>query len=328
MRRWFNGLVLAAGTATFLYLLWTFEPKKVWANLLGFGWGFALVLPFQLLDHALNALGWRLCFPPALARAVPFSELVRVRIAGDGVNYLTPSANIAGEFVRPLMLRADVELPARITSVFIAKASQAAGQALFILLGLAYVVLGRVSSFDSGNLMWGAAATMLILGGVTFCVWMLAHRPPDWVGRRFPKLAEALAPVRGQLRDYLARHPLRLVGAVVMFMLGYAWGALEIWLIAHFMGLGLPLAACLAVEFLSNLIDAMAFMVPAKIGTQEAGKAVIFAGLGLPAEKGFVLGLIRHVRELLWAGSGLALYALDERRRTKEGVELAAAASR
>ncbi|UPT75927.1 MAG: hypothetical protein M0D55_09805 [Elusimicrobiota bacterium] len=54
-------------------------------------------------------------------------------------------------------------------------------------------------------------------------------------------------------------------------------------------------------------------MVPAKIGTQEGGKAVIFKGLGLGAELGFTVGLIRHVRELVWAGAGLFLYAAQQR---------------
>lgn len=312
MRRAFTTFVLLAGSFTFFYLLWAFDPARVWSDLRGFGWGFAVVLPFQLLDHALNAWGWRLAFPPAAAAQTRFWDLVRVRVAGDGVNYLTPSGNIAGEFVRPAMLHAELPMDVRIASVFTAKAAQAAGQALFILLGLAYVMLGRVSVISTARLLWGGAAVTLILGGVVFCVWAVAHRPPAWLNARFPKLGAGLGPVGGQLRGYLAEHPGRLAGSTLVFMLGYAWGALEIWLIARFLGLPLPLHTALAVEFLSNLIDAMAFMVPAKIGTQEAGKAAIFKGLGLPAGTGFSLGLIRHVRELAWAGLGLTLYAAHE----------------
>ncbi len=314
MKRAFTAFVLLAGGLTFVYLLWTFDPAKVWADLRGFGWAFVVVIPFQLFDHMVNAYGWRLSFPADVAHRARFWDLVKVRIAGDGVNYLTPSGNIAGEFVRPAMLGGDLPMDVKITSVFTAKAAQAAGQALFILLGLAYVLLGKISTFEPAKLFWGAAGVLVILGGVTFCVWALAHRPPEWLQTRFPKVVAATAPVRGQLKEYLSRHPGRMAASTVAFMLGYAWGALEIWLIAHFMGLDLPLSSALAIEFLSNLIDAMAFMVPAKIGTQEAGKAAIFAGLGLPPAAGFTLGLIRHVRELVWAGGGLALYAAHERR--------------
>jgi len=40
-RRWFTLGILALGTATFLYLLWSFGPALVWERLREFGWGFA-----------------------------------------------------------------------------------------------------------------------------------------------------------------------------------------------------------------------------------------------------------------------------------------------
>ena len=70
-------------------------------------------------------------------------------------------------------------------------------------------------------------------------------------------------------------------------------------------------------------VDGFLFMVPAKIGTQEGGKVVIFAALGLPASLGFAFGVIRHIRELSWAGLGLLLcYAAVGR----EGLDLRRAA--
>jgi len=316
-RRLFNGLIIALGLATFLFLLWKFEPLRVWARLKGFGWGFLVVIPFQLLDHMLNAGGWRLAFPKEAARLVPFMELVRVRVAGDGVNYLTPSGNLAGEFVRPAMLGGRASHSAKVSSVVVAKAAQASGQALFVLLGMAYLLKGRSYAFGEGQAFWGMLAVGVILFGVAFCVAAFASEPPAWVRRRFPGFAASSAPVRAELRGYLKRHPVRLAGATLMFMLGYAWGAAEIWLIARLLGVPLSAHSCLSIEFLSNLIDALAFFVPAKIGTQEGGKAVIFKGLGLSPELGFTVGLIRHIRELCWAGSGLAMYVAHQRRAAK-----------
>ncbi len=313
VRRWFTVGVIALGTTTFLVLLWSFGPARVWERLRGFSWGFAIVLPFQIIDHALNAMGWRFAFPPAEAARVAFADLVRVRIAGDGVNYLTPSGNIAGEFVRPGMLRSSVPHDAKVTSVVIAKAAQAVGQALFVLFGLIYLLNVRAYSFRAGQAALAAAGMSVILFGVALCIGLFAARPPAWIKRRFPSTVEKTEPVRRQLRDYLLRHPGRLAGSTVFFMLGYSWGAAEIWLICYFLGYPLGPETALCIEFLSNLVDSFAFMVPAKIGTQEAGKAVIFKGLGLAADVGFTVGLIRHVREMLWAGGGLCLYAAANR---------------
>lgn len=312
-RRWFTVFVLVLGSGMFLYLLWSFGPLKVWDRVKGFGWGFAVVLPFQIFDHMLNALGWKLAFSPQDGKKVSFWDLVRVRIAGDGVNYLTPSGNIAGEFVRPGMLRAELPEDAKVSSVVIAKATQAIGQALFVLFGLIYLLNVKVYAFAAGQAGWAAIGMSVILFGVALCVGLFAMSPPAWLKARFPKGIEKSEPVRMHLRAFLGKYPERLFGSTCFFMLGYSWGAAEIWLICRFLGAPIGFEAALCVEFLSNLVDSFAFMVPAKIGTQEAGKTVIFKGLGLGTELGFTVGLIRHGREILWAGAGLAFFAANDR---------------
>lgn len=313
-RAWFTRLVLVLGTLTFLSLLWKFDPGRVARHLLAFGWGFAVLLPFQILDHMLNAFGWTLAFPPDAARKAGFWDLVRIRVAGDGVNYLTPSANIGGEFVRPGMLAADLSDDVKVTSVLVAKVTQSVGQAFFILSGLGYLLHAQLFDFEGRQATYGAIGVGGILFGLVVGVSLLIMEPPAWFVRRFPGLVEGSAGVRALLKSYLRRHPLRLLGSIAFFMIGYGWGAAEVWIICRFLGLPVGVETAFSIEFLSNLVDALAFWVPAKIGTQEAGKTAIFAGLGLPPETGFTLGVVRHVRELCWAGLGLALYAAHQRR--------------
>jgi hypothetical protein len=54
------------------------------------------------------------------------------------------------------------------------------------------------------------------------------------------------------------------------------------------------------------LIDGILFFVPAKVGTQEGGKVVLFAALGLSPARGLTVGVVRRIRELAYAGLGLA----------------------
>jgi len=312
-RALFTRLVVVAGVATFLCLLWRFDPARVWRQLVAFGWGFAVLMPFQILDHMLNAWGWKLAFPPESAGGVGFWDLVRVRVAGDGVNYLTPSANIGGEFVRPGMLRSSLSDDVKITSVLVAKVTQSVGQAFFVISGVGYLLHAHLFDFDGPQATLGAFGVGGILLGLVVGVGLLVMEPPAWFARRFPRAVEASAGVRGLLKSYLKNHPARLLGSIAMFMLGYAWGAAEVWIIGHFLGLNFGVETAFSIEFLSNLVDSLAFWVPAKLGTQEAGKTAIFAGLGLQPELGFTLGLVRHVREVSWAGLGLFLYAAHQR---------------
>ena len=201
-----------------------------------------------------------------------------------------------------------------------AKATQAVGQALFVLFGLIYLLNARAYAFKVGQAGWAAAGMSVILAGVALCIGLFAARPPAWLKTRFPGAIEKTEPVRRHLREYLARHPGRLLCSTLFFMLGYSWGAAEIWLICRYLGFPIGAETALCIEFLSNLVDSFAFMVPAKIGTQEAGKAVIFKGLGLIPDVGFTVGMIRHSREMLWAGAGLFLYAAQQRSALKKSA--------
>jgi hypothetical protein len=51
------------------------------------------------------------------------------------------------------------------------------------------------------------------------------------------------------------------------------------------------------------------------VGTQEGGKVLLFAVLGLDPARGLTVGVVRRIRELTYAGLGLAaLGALAVRR--------------
>jgi len=315
--RLFERVVVAAGCVTLAVLLWKFDPAAVWAQVARVGWGLLVILPMQLCDHALNAVGWRYAFAPRDAGAVPFWQLVRVRVAGDGVNYLTPSGTIAGEIIRPGMLADALPAEARNSSVVVAKFAQALGQALFVLLGMLALLPLRLGFLPGRQISSGLAGSLAIMLVVAASLAGLAARRPD--GAYLWPLGGKVGRLRDQMGLYLRAHPGRFALSTAFFMLGFAWGAWEVLVICYFLGVRMDAATALCVEVLSVALDSLFFMVPAKIGTQEAGKTAIFAGLGLPAGQGLAFGLVRHVRELAWAGAGFLIYAWDRRGRAISG---------
>jgi hypothetical protein len=56
-------------------------------------------------------------------------------------------------------------------------------------------------------------------------------------------------------------------------------------------------------------LNNLTFFVPLRAGTQEAGKALVFAMLGLNPVQGLAAGVICRIRELSWAFVGLAILA-------------------
>ena len=94
---------LALGVAVLAGTVWTIGIETLVRDLRTLGWGLAAILLVQSVDVLLNTGGWALVFP-AGERPVGAARLVAVRLAGDAVNYLTPSATIGGELLRVRLL--------------------------------------------------------------------------------------------------------------------------------------------------------------------------------------------------------------------------------
>jgi glycosyltransferase 2 family protein len=300
--RIFQRAVLGVGAVVLAVLLWKMNAEEVGRLVLRIGWGMVLVIAQEIVAHTLNATAWRFAFFPARPAAFSLLELVKLRVAGDAINYLTPSATIAGEVARAAMLDGSHAIEIRAASVVIAKCTQTLGQVSFVLVGLV-VVVGRhpPPGGYSRNIVYGVAGAFTLLL-VAFVIYAVATRHGPEAGTGLPALG-------GRLRLFVRLHPGRFGISTVLFLLGYAWGAFEGYWICHFLGLPISIGTAATIEVFSVAIDSILFMVPAKIGTQEGGKTAIFAALGLPAASGFAFGVIRHIRELFWAGLGLLLYS-------------------
>ncbi|MBI5624893.1 MAG: flippase-like domain-containing protein [Elusimicrobia bacterium] len=319
-------VILVVGAAMMVGLLIKLDPAAVWANIMQVGWGLAILVPIHIVDHIINAQAWKLSFNPSEGARVPFWRLVWVRVAGDGVNYLTPSATIAGEVVRPAMLGTEVPSEARVASVVVAKFTQSLGQALFILTGIVFIAAARIPVADEFKGWFYAAVACLTAVFTALVLYAVLARkskeeaaepshdllPADGA-RAEERKGWSLKSFKRQMGTYFRRHPGRFAGSILLFALGYVWGTVEAFLICHFLGLPVTVTMAYAIEVLSSAVDGAFFMVPAKIGTQEAGKTAIFVGLGYPAATGFAFGLARHLRELIWAAFGFVLFSLHRR---------------
>jgi len=287
-------------------LVWRADTHAVRVAVLEMGWGIVLVMGQEVVAHLLNTLGWRFAFARDHAAALPFCVLLRLRLAGDALNYLTPSATIAGEYARVAMLGDRLGADIRAASVVVAKSAQTLAQAVFMaaglaLLGAGFVIAGPRRSLALWGLGLGLLLAMLLIYGSTAV--------------RLGPLRAFLRNAARRLAEFLRDHPGRVMLSTFMFVLAYGWGSFEAYWICRFLGIPVPVFTALAIEVLSVTVDGILFVMPAKIGTQEGGKVAVFAALGLPASLGLAFGLVRHVRELSWAGIGMLLYALSARRR-------------
>jgi putative membrane protein len=318
--------LLVAGVVLLVGLVRGVGGATLVANLRLVGSGIVVIVAQEILAVLANTLGWRAVFPRS--RPVPpFGRLLAARIAGDAVNYVTPTATLGGELVRARLLRDCASRLDLATAIAVAKLSQTVAQVAFIAAGLTLVfAVTPLSSVVRLGLVAGAAA----LSALAFAVVLAQRRGMFWplvrlaarfdrhgrlvdFGQRMRRLDEEIARLhRARRRPFLA--------SCAWFFVGWSLGMFEMALMLWLLDVPVTLERVLAIEVLSLAIEAVLFFVPGKLGTQEGGKVLIFTTLGMDAALGLSVGVLRRIRELAWALLGLVIvvrFQLAESIRTR-----------
>jgi uncharacterized protein (TIRG00374 family) len=318
--RYVERALLVAGLGLFGVLLYEVGPAAVVVNIRTAGWGILLLVAQELLAYGCNTLGWWYAFP-APGPGVRFRRLLAARIAGDAVNYVTPTATLGGEFVRVRMLREDVAATPVVASVAIAKLSQTVAQMAFIVAGLAIVL--RAMPLPA-PLHYGLVASLVVMAAVAVPLFVAQRRGLSTPVVRvlnalgFAGAARAVAARLRQLDSEIAAFhaagTTRFTRSMACFFVGWTLGAVEVALALFLLRIPLTLERVVVIEILSTTIDAILFFVPGKVGTQEGGKVLIFTMLGLDPAQGLSFAIMRRIREMTWAGVGLVILSRDARR--------------
>jgi uncharacterized membrane protein YbhN (UPF0104 family) len=309
---------LALGSVVLAGTVWAIGLDGLARDLRLLGWGLAAILGVESVAVVLNTAGWALAFPRG-ERTVSLPCLLAARLGGDAINYLTPSATVGGELLRVRLLGRGVPASLRWASVSVAKVGQTVAQAMFIFLGLA-LVLPRLSVLAPwagwpglGTAVVGVGAAVAVAAAFVRTVrrgfWatargalgrarLLGRLPPSWTG-----VGEEVDAALVRLGSW------RTAASLGCFVLGWAVGAAEIYLILRWLADPVDWRTALALETGSVLLDGILFFVPAKVGTQEGGKVALFAALGLSPARGLTVGVVRRIRELVYAGLGLVALA-------------------
>lgn len=320
-------ILLAVGLLAFVILGWKMPWPSITHAVGAVGFGFVLIFSQEIVAHLFNTLGWWVAFLPEHRAQVPsFWRLLRLRIAGDGVHYMIPSAIVAGEMAKANMIGDRHPIASRLSSIVVAKFTQLLAFAIISVGSLWLVVRGSV---DFAPFRAQLGAGMALLGGLIAVLIILEVRA-CFPGGEKEKPAKAkgwsvVAMIDQDVRTFLRLHPGRFALSTLFYGLAYIWSAFEAYWIARFLGLPISIKTALIIEILSTSADGMFFMVPAKAGTQEVTKTAIFTALGLPKASGFAFGLVRHAREILWSLVGWILYYQDRRRSAKDSAASQAA---
>ncbi|HEY6394003.1 MAG TPA: lysylphosphatidylglycerol synthase domain-containing protein [Candidatus Binataceae bacterium] len=310
MRR-IETIVLVLALGFYAWFLAHFGFSRVFGYVRIVGWGLGLTIALESLARIANTLGWRVTirdYPGALG----FPQLFGARVAGEAVDYVTPSAQLGGQFVMALMVRRKLRMPAGLATVAVAALAEAIGQIVFV--GMALMIsleLVRMQERLHLPILGGFALAVALAAGFFF---VQTKKPFSHILHAAEKLdpridtdeiEEAAEDADAVLLDFYANHRVRLILSCLCYLAAWSFGPLEIYILLRLLHQPASLEIAMMVEAIGLLIERATFLIPAKLVSQEGGKALILAMLGYPAGVGFAVGFLRRLKEMVWVMIGL-----------------------
>ena len=310
----------AAGVLLLAWLLYRIGPAALLSNLSEVGWGFLVVLALHGLTVLFNSFAWQRVLP--VGHHVRLSDLAQMQVAGDAVNAVNPLGVVGGELMRVRLLSRVLPVSAATASVGLVATAQFVSQILFVLSGTPLTLHWITDAGIRRGLLILCVLLLLLFGLLLWVVLSKSAfegirnrlRGVRWLRARWAAVPERWKKTEADTLGVLRERPRAFVTAVAITFLDWQLGVIEALVILRFLRQPVGFPQCYAIELLSVVIEGILFFVPAKIGTQEGGKVLIFLAMGLDPAKGLTLGVIRRLVGLFWAVAGLALLGRFSRR--------------
>ena len=309
-------LLAAAGLLLVVFVASRIGWHEVLTTLAAVRGGIAVIVVLSTARLVLQTRSWSIAL-----RQDGFhystGQLMLVRMASQGIGYLTVLGPVASEPMKISLLRKHSKSPTAATLVDTGVYWFASG-----LVSIAGCLSACILLAHSAK----SVASAVILSSILIAALFALARPRllltplgDSLGARCPKWLRKA----GQIEIAVRKFALQDRSAIrQMFLLDLGCQALmaaEVVTVFWFLRLPVHAGVILGLEGATRVVKMVAGWMPARIGADESGAAGAFLSFGLPAAAGLALALARRTRDLLACLVGLTWLAWVSR-RTKDSA--------
>jgi len=312
----FHVISILLGVVLLIFLIWKIGIDALWQDICLFGWGVVFFILMKGIVEIFYTLGWRYCLSPP-HRSFSFFRLLGIHLAGNSINYVTPTVEIGGEVIKGTLLSLTHRGPEAATGVIIGKLSYALSQLLFVVLG-SILIIWKIDLTAAGSAAMFMGSALIGAGIVGFLIvqkhgklgvvvrWLVAHKVG---GETLRKTAHHITQVDSALKLFYKDRPADLPISMFWHMVGMACSIMKTW---YFLALLVDgsLFSAAGIWFLGTWFDILTFAIPLGIGIQEGSRVIAFKALGFSLTLGLTYGILLRLEQIFWAGIGLSIYAI------------------
>jgi hypothetical protein len=270
------------------------------------GWGLVPLFVLAGLRFAARAEAWRLCAPKD--RRLPLPQAFMAFLAGDAIGNVTPLGWFASEPTKVLLTRHHLATAESISSLAVDNLLYVCSTV--VVIAVAGVVMLLTVPMPEQWQEWGSVVLVMLVGGTLAASWVL--RGGSGIGRMLPSNWRGrLASLRASVFEFSSGHPLQLWRAILFDFVFHALAVAEAYLsLKWLLGSASPtLREAFLFEAMNRVITVAFKFVPFRVGVDEASSGALAPLLGMDPVVGVSLAVVRKVRNLFWAGVGMAIIA-------------------
>lgn len=287
------------------------------------GWYFLLVLVVSAGRQLARTVAWRHAF--ADKQSLPsFPEMFQVRVAGETLTYLSFAGPLLGEPAKATLLRRRLPLSVGLGGTMLEAGSYAVISGLVIVVGLPLALVRVTLDEPLARAAWVVTGLLAV---TLFVLWRALRRGvgvgsvllrsltwlpfTGWLEQRRPRVEE----VEAKLHQFYSQHTRSFRLMFLWDCVAQGFALLEIYVILVRLNLSIGLGDLFIFEAMSKIISTLFFFVPARLGTDEGGQAVVFQLLGFGLANGVGLALVQRLRGLTWSAGGIVVLARHSLRK-------------
>lgn len=325
-------VTLGVGLLLFIFAVRQAGFAEIGARVRAIGAGFILILALAGVKVLARSFAWWQSLAPG-EREVGFWAIVRARLVGDSAGQIFVAGPIVAEPARLAALEGGVGLGARVKSLAVETLTYALSSCLMVLSGvmalLAYFALSermRVASWLAVTLMIAVLVTSIavIVGRWTILsgVGEIARRLLHLVGfsRRWKRQVAHLRTLEHHVFAFYRERRWDFFIILLCNLIFHLAGIIETWLTLVLLGYWPTRLAAFTLEASNRAINMIFSFVPARVGVDEAGTALLTEVLGLGAAAGIILAIVRKARVLFWTAVGVGIFGWQVRKAKKKKV--------
>ena len=289
--------------------------EEVLIKVVTIGWvGFGIVLSLYFCAFLLDTMTWTLTMLSLPLNIKWVYRIFIVRLVGEAFNNTIPGGGVAGEPVKAVLIKSyyGIGYQEGATSLILAKTINMVSLCVFLCLGFLMMIDSNKLPLEAKQISLFGLIAVLTATLLLFVVQKihLTSRATRFLTQfniafGLKRWMNDLKKFDRRLSEFYQNYWERFGISLVLALVNWLLGVLEIYYVMKFLGTPVSLAEAYIIEAVTQMVRMGTFFIPMGLGTQEAAFLVIVDLITGSSAVGLALGIIRRAREIIWIVIGL-----------------------